>query len=146
MIHSSLFLLTPLFFALCGLGSSAVMALEASPTPTAQASAVLTPQPPSELGTLIAAGRLPDLHWPDFADHQADVAKFYSSSFGIHVTKAVARWSTCGSRVRSVVKIETCKKLRRTVRNEDALMAQSWRQIICPPDRYPLRISEIGSS
>ena len=76
MIRSSFLLLMPLLFALYG--SSAALALEASLTPTAQASAVLTPQPPSELGTLIAAGSLPDLHWPNFADHQADVAKFYA--------------------------------------------------------------------
>src|SRR5713226_1320456 len=32
-----------------------------------------------ELATLIAAGTLPDLRWPNFTDYRADVKKFYDS-------------------------------------------------------------------
>jgi len=86
-IRPSLLLLTPLLFALCGgLVSSVALAVDASPTPAAQASttpvaqASATPvaQAPGELGALIAAGKLPDLRWPNFRDVQADVVKFYA--------------------------------------------------------------------
>ena len=67
-------------FALCGgFVSSAALAVGGSPTPAAEPSAVFPPQPPGELGALIAAATLPDLRWPSFADHQADVAEFYAS-------------------------------------------------------------------
>ena len=29
---------------------------------------------------IVAAGRLPDLRWPDFSDRQIDVRKFYDSA------------------------------------------------------------------
>src|SRR5271169_931110 len=94
-IRPSLLLLTPLLFALCGgPGSSVALAVDASPTPAAQASATPTAQSsatpvaqasatpvaqaPGELGALIAAGKLPDLRWPNFSDVQADVVKFYA--------------------------------------------------------------------
>jgi L,D-transpeptidase YcbB len=74
-----LLLLTPMLFALCGVGSRAASALEASPISAVRASAVSSPQPLSELNALIAAGSLSDLRWPNFADHQADVGKFYAA-------------------------------------------------------------------
>jgi murein L,D-transpeptidase YcbB/YkuD len=86
-IRPSLLLLTPLLFALCGGPvSSVALAVDASPTPAAQASATPTAQAsatpvaqaPGELGALIAAGKLPDLRWPNFSDVQADVVKFYA--------------------------------------------------------------------
>lgn len=33
----------------------------------------------TELSTLIAAGNLPDLHWPNFTDYRADVKTFYDA-------------------------------------------------------------------
>jgi L,D-transpeptidase YcbB len=68
-----------LFALSAGLLSSAGQAAaDGSPTPAAQATAVL-PSPPSELGILVTAGKLADLRWPDFTDRQADVAEFYAS-------------------------------------------------------------------
>lgn len=85
-IRSSLLLFTPLLFALSAPVSSTALAADASPTPTAasptpaaQASATLAPQAPNEMSTLIAAGKLPALSWPNFSDVQADVAKFYTA-------------------------------------------------------------------
>ena len=80
-ILPSLLLFTPLLFALCGGPlSSVALAADASPTPLpfADASATPPPQAPSELGNLIAAGKLPDLRWPNFTDVQAEVVKFYA--------------------------------------------------------------------
>ena len=78
-ILPSLLLFTPLLFALSGGPlSSVALAADASPTPAVQASATPLPQALSELGNLIAAGKLPDLRWPNFTDVQAEVVKFYS--------------------------------------------------------------------
>src|SRR5271163_4729356 len=78
-IRQALLLLTPLLFALCaGPASSVALAADASPTPTAQASATPVPQAMGELGNLLAAGRLPDLRWPNFSEIQPDVVKFYA--------------------------------------------------------------------
>ncbi len=81
----SLFLLTALLFALYrGPVASPALAADASstpaagsPTPGAEPSATLAPQALGELGSLIAAGKLADLRWPNFADFQAEVVKFY---------------------------------------------------------------------
>ena len=79
-IRRSIFLLTPLLWALCsGRASDAALAAEASPTPGAQASAAIVPQAPDEMGTLIAAGNLPGLRWPNFKDVRSDVTKFYAA-------------------------------------------------------------------
>ena len=51
----------------------------ASPTPASQASAALGPGAPDEMSALIAAGKLPDLRWPNFSDVQPDVAEFYAA-------------------------------------------------------------------
>jgi murein L,D-transpeptidase YcbB/YkuD len=67
-----------LFTVSAGLVSSAAHAADGSPTPGAQATAVL-PLPSSELGTVVTAGKLADLRWPNFTDRQADVAEFYAS-------------------------------------------------------------------
>ncbi|MGH9647846.1 MAG: L,D-transpeptidase family protein [Bryobacteraceae bacterium] len=78
-IRPSLLLLTPFLFALCGDPiSSAALAVDASPAPAAQASPTLAPQALGELGNLIAAGKLPDLRWPNFTDTQGEVVKFYA--------------------------------------------------------------------
>jgi murein L,D-transpeptidase YcbB/YkuD len=78
-IRSSFLLWALFLFALsAGLVSSAAHAADGSPTPAAQATAVLPP-PPSELGILVTAGKLADLRWPNFTDRQADVAEFYAS-------------------------------------------------------------------
>jgi murein L,D-transpeptidase YcbB/YkuD len=83
---ASLLLLTILLFALCRPLSGAPLAagdsptpLAASPTPAAQTSAALGPSAPDEMSALIAAGKLPDLRWPDFSDVQPDVAEFYAA-------------------------------------------------------------------
>lgn len=85
-IRPSFLLLAPLLFALCGGPASSALAADAPPTPTAaspapaaQASAALAPQAPDEMNTLIAAGKLPDLRWPNFSDVQAEVARFYAT-------------------------------------------------------------------
>jgi murein L,D-transpeptidase YcbB/YkuD len=78
-IFPSLLLSAPVLFSLYGLGPSAALALEALPTPAAVASAFLTPQAPSDLRAMVATGSLPELHWPNFADHQVNVAKFYAA-------------------------------------------------------------------
>jgi murein L,D-transpeptidase YcbB/YkuD len=84
---ASLLLLTILLFALGGrpLSGAALAAgasptpLAASPTPAAQNSAALGPRAPDEMSALIAAGKLPDLRWPNFSDVQPDVAEFYAA-------------------------------------------------------------------
>ena len=84
---ASLLLLTILLFALGGrpLSGAPLAAgasptpLAASPTPAAQTSAALGPSAPDEMSALIAAGKLPDLRWPDFSDVQPDVAEFYAA-------------------------------------------------------------------
>ncbi len=91
---ASLLLLTILLFALGGrplsgaalaagasptpLAASPTLAA-ASPTPAAQTSAALGPGAPDEMSALIAAGKLPDLRWPNFSDVQPDVAEFYAA-------------------------------------------------------------------
>lgn len=78
-IRPSIFLLTPLLFALGGgRASDAALAGDASPIPATQASATVAPQAPDEMGALIAAGKLPGLSWPSFSGVQGDVAKFYA--------------------------------------------------------------------
>jgi murein L,D-transpeptidase YcbB/YkuD len=84
---ASLLLLSILLFALGGrpLSGAALAAgasptpLAASPTPAAQTSAAFGPSAPDEMSALIAAGKLPDLRWPNFSDVQPDVAEFYAA-------------------------------------------------------------------
>jgi len=49
----------------------------ASPTLNAAPNASAAAPVPGDLGTLIAAGKIPDLRWPDFTDYRDDVKKFY---------------------------------------------------------------------
>jgi len=49
----------------------------ASPTFNAAPAAGAAAQVPGDLGALIAAGTLPDLRWPDFADYRNDLKRFY---------------------------------------------------------------------
>lgn len=77
-IRASL-LLMPLLLALsAGRTSSDALAADAAPVPAARASALVAQQASGELGALIASGRLPELHWPNFSDLQTDVGAFYS--------------------------------------------------------------------
>lgn len=46
---------------------------------TAAQGSNLSTRAQGELGSLIAAGRLSDLRWPNFTDYKADVKKFYDS-------------------------------------------------------------------
>jgi murein L,D-transpeptidase YcbB/YkuD len=42
--------------------------------------ATASPESSATLRSIVAAGRLPDLRWPDFSDYRALVAKFYESA------------------------------------------------------------------
>jgi L,D-transpeptidase YcbB len=72
-------------FLLCGglaprpalAADTSISPAAASTTPGAKPSPTLAPHVIGELGSLIAAGKLPDLRWPNFADFQAEVVKFY---------------------------------------------------------------------
>jgi len=83
----SLLLMTILLFALGARPpSSTALAADgspsppaASPTPAAQTSAALGSGAPDEMNALIAAGKLPELRWPNFSDVQPDVAEFYAA-------------------------------------------------------------------
>jgi murein L,D-transpeptidase YcbB/YkuD len=58
--------------------ASDALAADGSSATGARAAAPITQQVPGELGPLIAAGRLPELRWPNFSDLQTDIAAFYS--------------------------------------------------------------------
>jgi murein L,D-transpeptidase YcbB/YkuD len=81
----SLLLSTIALFALCGglvsgravVADTSINTAFASPTPGATPSPNLAPQALGELGSLIAAGKLDDLRWPNFSDFQAEIVKFY---------------------------------------------------------------------
>lgn len=63
----------------CGLAMNHAFAAS-SPAAAPTANAVpAVPQGPGDLNALIAAGTLPDLRWPNFTDHRADVKKFYDA-------------------------------------------------------------------
>jgi L,D-transpeptidase YcbB len=51
----------------------------AAPTANAAPAASAAPQGPGDLNALIASGTLPDLRWPNFTDHRADLKKFYDA-------------------------------------------------------------------
>lgn len=77
--HAILALILPLMLLLVlAAGPRSNALADASPSPTAETSPAAPPEALSELGDLIAAGKLTDLRWPDFTDIQGEVVKFYA--------------------------------------------------------------------
>ncbi len=66
----------------CGIAMSHAFAASspaAASTANMAPAASAAPQGPGDLNALIAAGALPDLRWPNFADYRADVKEFYDA-------------------------------------------------------------------
>lgn len=74
-----------------------------------------------ELATLIAAGTLPDLRWPNFTDYRADVKKFYDSG-----SNSLAWIQTGQPRPQALAMIELFKQASRKGLNPDDYDAARW--------------------
>ena len=78
-IRRLVLLIAPIALTSLGLHQNVALAVGSAPTPAAQPSTPLPQPPPNELAQLVTAGSLSDLRWPNFAAHQADIAKFYAA-------------------------------------------------------------------
>ena len=143
-IGSFLVVVTPLLFALCGGPLAGVaLAVDASPTPTAQASvtpaalasATPVPQALGELGNLIAAKNLSELHWPNFANLQPEIAKFYALG-----TNSLA-WSHDGAPTpQALAMIQLFKQASLKGLNPEDYDASRWDArlvALAPPNPHP---------
>jgi murein L,D-transpeptidase YcbB/YkuD len=143
-IGSFLVVVTPLLFALCGGPLAGVaLAADASPTPTAQASvtpaalasATPVPQALGELGNLIAAKNLSELHWPNFANLQPEIAKFYALG-----TNSLA-WSHDGAPTpQALAMIQLFKQASLKGLNPEDYDASRWDArlvALAPPNPHP---------
>lgn len=143
-IGSFLVVVTPLLFALCGGPLAGVaLAADASPTPTAQASvtpaalasATPVPQALGELGNLIAAKNLSELRWPNFANLQPEIAKFYALG-----TNSLA-WSHDGAPTpQALAMIQLFKQASLKGLNPEDYDASRWDArlvALAPPNPHP---------
>jgi L,D-transpeptidase YcbB len=78
-IRRLVLLTVPIALTFLGMPRNVALAVGSSPTPAAQPSTPLPQLPSNELARLVAAGSLSDLRWPNFAAHQAEIAKFYAA-------------------------------------------------------------------
>lgn len=68
-----------LFVVRCGRGSDPALRPAEPQAPSIREAEPLSPEGQAALQSILAAGTLPDLRWPDFSDCRGDAAKFYEA-------------------------------------------------------------------